>query len=348
MADKETDTGRQEGGRPRRVIGTPRVTETQHLLSEEPAGGGPPSTGGTEPEENPRKAKKTERVVAFFFGLSLLGSIGFVAAYAVFPVGGMSETLLSNRWLGLSMAAAFLGVAAGLTYWVRNVMAPRDLVEESEPLPSSVEERRAFVEYFDEGADNSRLLKRPLLRRALLASLVPLGIAPIVLLGGLGPLPGTVLRHTVWRRGMRMVVEGSGRTVTASDLASPGSYITVVPEGYEHDLEALAKATVMLIKMRPEDLNPPVRMDWTVDGIIAYSKICTHVGCPAGLYEQQTHRILCPCHQSTFDATRAAKVLFGPATRPLPQLPLGVNDEGYLIALDDFPEPVGPSFWERG
>jgi len=89
-------------------------------------------------------------------------------------------------------------------------------------------------------------------------------------------------------------------------------------------------------------------MNWTVDGIVAYSKICTHVGCPVALYEQTTHHILCPCHQSTFDATRGAQVLFGPAARPLPQLPIGTDAEGFLVATSDYHEPVGPSFWERG
>jgi ubiquinol-cytochrome c reductase iron-sulfur subunit len=89
-------------------------------------------------------------------------------------------------------------------------------------------------------------------------------------------------------------------------------------------------------------------MDWTVQDIVCYSKICTHVGCPVALYEQTTHHILCPCHQSTFDAPKGAEVLFGPAPRPLPQLPLAVDAEGYLVANGDFNEPVGPSFWERG
>ena len=89
-------------------------------------------------------------------------------------------------------------------------------------------------------------------------------------------------------------------------------------------------------------------MNWTVDNIVAYSKICTHVGCPVALYEETTHHILCPCHQSTFQAAEGARVIFGPAARPLPQLPLGTDSEGYLVALSDFTQPVGPSFWERG
>jgi ubiquinol-cytochrome c reductase iron-sulfur subunit len=94
--------------------------------------------------------------------------------------------------------------------------------------------------------------------------------------------------------------------------------------------------------------NDPSRDGWDVDGIYAYSKICTHVGCPVALYEQQTHHLLCPCHQSTFDVTQYCKVIFGPAKRALPQLPITVDDEGYLVAQSDFTEPVGPSYWERG
>ncbi len=102
--------------------------------------------------------------------------------------------------------------------------------------------------------------------------------------------------------------------------------------------------------MRPEDIAPAAegRENWGVDGILCYSKICTHVGCPISLWEQQTHHLLCPCHQSTFDLADGGKVIFGPAGHPLPQLPMGVDDEGYLIAMSDFLEPVGPSYWERG
>ena len=153
-----------------------------------------------------------------------------------------------------------------------------------------------------------------------------------------------------------MLVYGTGRPITPAEFSSPGSIISVGPEGYLDDDDAMAKAAVTLIKFRPGELQftsanhavpNKVVHNWTVDNIVAYSKICTHVGCPAALYEQTTHHILCPCHQSTFDATEGARVIFGPATRPLPQLPMGVDSQGFLIALGDFQEPVGPSFWER-
>jgi ubiquinol-cytochrome c reductase iron-sulfur subunit len=131
-----------------------------------------------------------------------------------------------------------------------------------------------------------------------------------------------------------------------------GSVFHVIPEGLndsEHPLEEKAKAAVLLIRLDPDLVEDrPDREGWDFDGIYAYSKICTHVGCPVALYEQQTHHLLCPCHQSTFDVTQYCKVIFGPANRPLPQLPITVDDEGYLIAQSDFHEPPGPSFWERG
>jgi len=189
---------------------------------------------------------------------------------------------------------------------------------------------------------------RPLLRRTLLLATAPLAIAPVVLLRDMGPLPGTKLRHTVWRKGLRLVISDTGRPIKPADFDSPGGMITVIPEGFQDNDDALVKATVIIIKFEPGEIEFPTNKKWVVENIVAYSKICTHVGCPVALYEQTTHHILCPCHQSTFDAPRGAQVLFGPANRPLPQLPMGVNSEGYLVALSDFKVPVGPAFWERG
>jgi ubiquinol-cytochrome c reductase iron-sulfur subunit len=232
-----------------------------------------------------------------------------------------------------------------------------EVVEQRHDLRSDPKDRQAFEQYFKEGASNSQFVKRPLVRRTLMLGTLPLLAAPVVLLRDLGPLPGTSLRHTVWSPGRRLLVFGTDTPITPAEFSVPGSAITIVPEGYADDADALTKATVTLIKFRPGELDIPTTMagstligtmNWTVDNIVAYSRICTHVGCPVGLYEQTTHHLLCPCHQSTFNAAKGAEVIFGPAPRPLPQLPITVDAQGYLVAKSDFTQPVGPSFWERG
>jgi ubiquinol-cytochrome c reductase iron-sulfur subunit len=354
--------GEQEGhAGPRRVIGTPPPAAGRTMLP------GPGGNGGTpvvrelpaEPDD-PRRAKKAERLVALCFILATLAGIGFLVCYAVFDLNSLTTVLHSNLALGGTLSLVFLLMGVGAVIWVRHVMPTVDLTEQRHPLRSTPEARAAFKETFTEGAEASGFVKRPLIRRTLIAATVPLAVAPLFLLRDLGPLPGTSLDFTVWRKGLRLLVYGTGQPITPADFDTPGALISVGPEGYLDDDDAMAKAAVSLIKMRPGELvfgpatkpgapsKPNLTVpNWTVDNIVAYSKICTHVGCPAALYEQTTHYILCPCHQSTFLATEGARVIFGPATRALPQLPIGLDSSGYLIALSDFNEPVGPSFWER-
>ena len=282
------------------------------------------------------------------FIISFVAGVGFIAAYVGLEVHSVDAVLRSNLALGTSMSVVFLTLAIGATLWVRYLMPDVELTEQRHPLHSDPEARKAFKETFEEGADASQFVKRPMLRRTLIAATLPLVAAPVVLLRDMGPLPGTSLRHTVWRKGTRLLRYGPNVPITPAEFSSPGAMITVVPDGYQDDQDALAAATAIIIKFQAGVLQPPTVMNWTVDGIVCYSKICTHVGCPAALYEQTTHHILCPCHQSTFDAPRGAQVLFGPAPRPLPQLPITTDAQGFLVAQSDFHEPVGPSFWERG
>lgn len=122
---------------------------------------------------------------------------------------------------------------------------------------------------------------------------------------------------------------------------------------YEEQMESIhgLRNAVMLIRLRHKDaLNAVQRQgqeDFHYGDYYAYSKICTHIGCPTSLYEQQTNRILCPCHQSQFDALHYGKPVFGPAARALPELPISVDSDGYFYAKGNFIEPVGPAFWER-
>jgi quinol---cytochrome c reductase iron-sulfur subunit len=339
---------------PHRVIGTPPPAQARTLLGHADDGKEVvPRELPAEPEDLPR-ASRAEKIVAALFVLSLLASIGFIAAYVGLEVGPIDAVLRSNLALGLSMSVAFLAMAAGFVVWVKRLMPQVEQTEDRHLLASDDADKAAFKKTFTEGAEASGFVKRPLLRRTLIAATLPLAVAPIVLLRDMGPLPGTILRHTVWRKGMRMLVYGPNTPLRPADFSNPGQMITVVPEGFEEDQDVLAKATTIIIKFAPGELVPArpgqqgVVMNWTVENIVAYSKICTHVGCPVALYEQTTHHILCPCHQSTFDATRGAKVIFGPAPRALPQLPIGVDSEGYLIATSDYKVPVGPAFWELG
>ncbi len=345
----EADQEAEESRAPHRVIGTPPPAYARTLLGEDGGNGSaPPPRWLPAGPDDPVKAKRAERVVAVCFTLSMLASIGFIAAYVGLPVHSVTGTARSNLWLGLSMAVAFGGVAVGATLWVRQLMPQVELTEARKPLASADADRAEFAETFTEGAEASGFVKRPLVRRTLIGASLLLGIAPLVTLRDMGPMPGTSLRHTVWRKGMRLLVYGPNTPLRPADFATPGQMITVVPDGYQDNLDVLAKATTIIIKFAAGQLQEPTNLNWTVDNIVAYSKICTHVGCPVALYEHTTHHILCPCHQSTFDATRGAAVIFGPAARPLPQLPIGTDAQGYLIATSDYTVPVGPSFWERG
>ena len=167
------------------------------------------------------------------------------------------------------------------------------------------------------------------------------------------PGPATILSHTLWRKGSRIVVDGTYQPLKASDLPV-GGMISAVPadlpavEDATGNLDARGKAAIVVVRMAPNEIVSQQGTNWDYQGILAFSKICTHAGCPISLYEQRTHHLLCPCHQSTFDLADGGAVVFGPAARPMPQLPIGVDAEGYLVAQADFAVPIGPSFWERG
>jgi quinol---cytochrome c reductase iron-sulfur subunit len=351
----------EEPAGPRRVIGTPFPAPKAVDVPAEPE---EPAFSAEPP--NPAHAKRAERLVAALFFLAFLAGCGFIAVYVGLEIGNSTiphgandvvAVMRSNYALGTCLSIALLALGTGSIIWVRHLTPDIEIEEERHDLPSAPEDRKAFARTFAEGAAISQVTRRPLLRRTMLLATAPLALAPLVLLRDLGPLPQTSLRHTVWKKGLHAVTLGGLRRLRPADISTPGSLITVIPEGYQDDPNALAKAGVILIKFAPGELHIPTiydgktqlyGMNWTVENIVAYSKICTHVGCPVALYEQTTHHILCPCHQSTFDAANGANVIFGPAARALPQLPLTTDADGYLVAASDFTQPVGPSFWERG
>ena len=316
--------------------------------------------------------KRAERQVAAMFGLSMVCALLFVVAYFTLEIGDNFDTFMglgaSTVALGVSLGLALLLIGIGIIQWARKLMGDHEIVEMRHPAASSQEDRAATLEALSLGTEESGIARRPLVRNTLIGSVALLGLPAVVLLRDLGPTnaeianaeEGLGLQHTIWKKGMRLVRDVVGTPIKASELeigdlvnAAPEALFPTEENGYP-EIEGIplqvqkAKGAIIIVKMEPQDIVPGEgRENWTVNGIICYSKICTHVGCPISLYERTTHHVLCPCHQSTFDLADSAKVVFGPAHRPLPQLPLAVDEEGYLIAQSDFTEPIGASYWER-
>ena len=279
-----------------------------------------------------RRQRTAARVIAAAFGVSALAAVSFAAVYVL---GG--QTQLEGATLGLAFAA----LATGLTIWAQRLLPTGGYVEEHEPLAPPLPERRLAGKALAE--PGSPLQRRWLLRMLGLA-VGAIGAAALFPLRSLLPLglrePAEALRHTAWRGGARLVT-AAGRPVRPSDVTAD-SVLTVFPEGHTKAGDAAAFA----VRLDPArfTVRPPAG---DLDGLVAYSLLCTHAGCPVGVYEQGAARLLCPCHQSTFDLLAAARPTFGPAARALPGLPLTVDPDGYLRATGDFASPPGPGFWSR-
>jgi ubiquinol-cytochrome c reductase iron-sulfur subunit len=302
-------------------------------------------------------AHRAERQVATLFTISMAATVVFLVAYFAIDqkaytfIPGIGLTSLSNIVLGVSLGVSLLCIGLGAVHWAKTLMPDTEVSEDRHPQRSSDEARRDAAETLAGGGSASQLGRRNLIKYTLGGALALVALPTVVALaGGLGPVPGDALSTTFWRKGMRLVRDPQMTPVKASDV-TVGALFHILPEGIDkapNTLEEKAKAAVVLIGLPPGVIKVPKEQDWSHNGIVAYSKICTHVGCPVGLYEHRTHLLLCPCHQSTFDVAQDCKVIFGPANRPLPQLKITVDAEGYLIAAAPFLQPVGPSFWERG
>jgi ubiquinol-cytochrome c reductase iron-sulfur subunit len=315
-------------------------------------------------------ARRAEKQVTTLFGISILGTLLFIVLYFLIDVEetiyvpGIGVTSASNLALGVTLALALLGIGFGAIHWAKTLMPDHEMVEERHPLRATDESRDRVVNEMREGGNSSQLTRRPFLKYTLGGAL-GLFAVPLVLqvAGSLGPMPQKSLSLTFWHGGpsgpgqepefrpLRLMRDPENTPVRADEV-TVGSVYHILPEGLldleEGVLEEKAKAAVLLVRLQEDEIQSEKQLDWGYQGIVAYSKICTHVGCPVGLYEQVTHHLLCPCHQSTFDVTRDCEVIFGPAKRPLPQLKITVDDEGYLVSEQPFAEAVGPSYWERG
>lgn len=303
---------------------------------------------------DPKKERLAVRRVSGLFFISMAGSVAAVVFYFVFPIvpGDVSSVRINTLSLGLAIALALIAIGIGAVHWAKALMVDSEIPEARHGTRGSEATRAKAIEAFALGNQESGFGRRALIRNTLIGALALSPVPAVVLLRDLAPAGDPIegLRHTIWKTGTRLTHDPTGVAIKASDVTY-GSVFHVIPDGLldsSDPLEEKAKAAVLLLRLRPEDLHEADnRKSWSYDGIVAYSKICTHVGCPVALYEQQTHHLLCPCHQSQFDVSNHCEVIFGPAKRPLPQLPIAVDSDGYLIAQSDFHEPVGPSFWER-
>ncbi|MET7648206.1 Rieske 2Fe-2S domain-containing protein [Streptomyces sp. NPDC005426] len=304
-----------------------------------------------------RAANRSERAVAFMFTLSMLATVGFIASYVIFPVDKIvfifpfGHVSALNFSLGLTLGLALFLIGAGAVHWARTLMSDVEVADERHPIEAAPEVKAKVLADFKAGAEESVLGRRKLIRNTMFGALALVPLSGVVLLRDLGPLPEKKLRNTLWAKGKQLVNMNTMEPLRPEDVVV-GSLTFAMPEGLEedaHDFQTqIAKAALMIIRIEPDNIKDKREREWAHEGIVAFSKICTHVGCPISLYEQQTHHVLCPCHQSTFDLSDGARVIFGPAGHALPQLRIGVNSEGNLEALGDFEEPVGPAFWERG
>lgn len=304
-----------------------------------------------------RAARRSEHVVALLFTISMLATVAFIASFVTFPIdkivyiwpiGNISAL---NFTLGLTLGIALFTIGAGGIHWARTLMSDVEIADDRHPIAAEPEVRAHVLSEFHAGVKESGWARRKLIRTTLFGAMALVPLSGVVLLRDLGPLPEDKLRHTRWSKGKMLVNMNTNEPLRPADVGV-GSLTFAMPEGmseHDHDFQTeIAKAALMIIRIQPDDIKDKRELEWSHEGIVAYSKICTHVGCPISLYEQQTHHVLCPCHQSTFDLSDGARVIFGPAGHALPQLRIGVNEEGYLEALGDFDEPVGPAFWERG
>lgn len=322
-----------------------------------------------------RADRRAERIVALLFLLAGAAGLGFVVAYIWWPweyaEGASATSKFYTPVLGVTLAISLIAIGAGVTTWAKKLVPHEVAVETRHDQPSSDTDRRLMGATLGNMLDETGVARRPLLRRALLLGLAPIGlVATVPLIGGLLKDPhrnrtgvdgfnASPQDYTGWNPALNRDQPGQpvrltfedGNPVRPADV-SIGGQITVFP-GIDHGASnQYADSPALLIHLREdfaEELRQnlyPLNQGSMAGNFVAYSKICTHAGCPPSLFEQQTNRLLCPCHQSQFLITDNARPIFGPAARSLAMLPITVDSEGYFVAVSDFKVPVGPSFWE--
>jgi quinol---cytochrome c reductase iron-sulfur subunit len=280
--------------------------------------------------------RRAENIVLLLFLLATVAGAAFIVVYA------LDRLSHQTQWLGLAIGAAFALVALASTVIAHRLVVSEEIAERyPDESPEDQDEIEQIVE-----ESGSRFTRKRLVTVAGVGALGTIGAALLAPAASLGPVLHTgELYRTPWRRGRRLVDEG-GRALAADDIEE-GTFYTAYPEGADRELIA---APIVVVRLPPAEIRE--HREWAPRGIVAYSKICTHAGCAVALYRKPTFAavqprpaLVCPCHYSTFDPAAGGAVLFGPAGRPLPQLPLAIDRAGHLRATGTFSGPVGPSWW---
>jgi ubiquinol-cytochrome c reductase iron-sulfur subunit len=263
----------------------------------------------------------------------MAAAIGGAVSFAVsFVVGA------SNAWLGGSLALALLGLGLALAFWGRDLANDGVIAGRYPVPPDDIGGQAAFATQLDEHA--SVITRRSFLSKALVFGTGVFALSQVVLLGSLGPWPGDSFTTTGWRKGRRLVTD-DGEPIS-KDVLATGGLLVAFPEG---GADKAGSQVVLLHFVNGDFVPQPGRESWSPDEFVAYSRVCTHAGCPVAEYLDVEQLLVCPCHQSAFDLLHGAEVIGGPASQPLPQLPLAIDKDGFLYAQSDFTEDVGPGFW---
>ena len=311
--------------------------------------------------------KRVVRGIALLFLLSGAGALAFLIAYIWWPwefVLGSSINDYYTPLLGVTLAISLFALGFAILAWAKKLLPHEVSIQDRHGQPSSDDDRLITGQTMLYVVDEMGVQRRPLLKGAIALGLAPLGLAAAApLIGGLIQNPHRDDQPMMFHTGFDPVpndgqpvrlTREDGSPIRPEDV-SVGGQITVFPGVPHGATNEYADSPTLLIHLRANDADiarqaadtDPINKGVMWGNYVAFSKICTHAGCPASLYEQQTNRLLCPCHQSQFMITENARPIFGPASRRLPALPLMVDEEGYFVASSDYRETVGPDFWER-
>jgi ubiquinol-cytochrome c reductase iron-sulfur subunit len=318
---------------------------------------------------NSKAERRVVRNISLLFLIAGLGGLAFLGFYIWWPWAfelGHSVNDYYTALLGVSLAIALFGVGFGILAWAKKLLPHEVSIQKRHDGESPTDEQiitgQTMMFVGDELAQGVQ--RRPLLKGAIALGMAPLGLAAAApLVGGLIQSPHKGSPPMMYSTGFHPTNNGGkpvrlsredGSPIRPEDV-STGGQMTVFPGIPGGATNEWADSPTLLIHLRPDDAEKTrqaaeadTRNKGSMWGdYVAYSKICTHAGCPASLYEQQTNRLLCPCHQSQFLITNNAQPIFGPATRRLPMLPLTVDAEGFFVAKSDYKDTVGPDFWER-